>query len=112
MATKNLTSTDPEKTPELIGFDDATGSFTNIDAMDAMDFKAAYPSVNLDAEVKRAAIWILSNPAKRPTSNFARFLASWFSRSQNKFDIAKSTGQKQPTNFYEQRLAFIASQSS
>jgi hypothetical protein len=93
--------------PEKIGFDKELGTFTNIDEQCAMDFALAYPDVHLDAEVRRAAIWVKANPLTAPKSNFARFLASWLSRSQNKIDLAKATGQKAPVNFTDQRRNFI-----
>lgn len=93
-----------------IGFDLPTSTFTNLDAIAAMDFKAAYPTVDLDAEINRAAIWLIANPAKRPISNFARFLTSWLSRSQARLDQARLQGITQvtkPVNFYEQRKSFL-----
>ena len=93
--------------PASIGFDAATGTFTNIDAQCALDFTLAYPDVHLDAEIKRAAIWILSNPAKAPTGNYARFLASWLSGSQDKIGIVQPGRHFPPRNQTEQRRNFI-----
>lgn len=90
-----------------IGFDLTAGKFTNLDAQSAMDLKAAYPSVNLDAAVNRAAIWIVANPGKRPVSKFGRFLTSWLGREQNRIDMLHAVGGKPQANFMDQRKAFL-----
>ncbi len=40
----------------------------------------AYPCVDLDAAIKRASAWCLSNPGKRPKRNFTKFLNGWIGR--------------------------------
>jgi hypothetical protein len=92
-----------------VGFDLMTGQFTNLEQQ-AMDLRAAYPSVSLDAEVNRAAIWIVANPAKRPVKNFGRFLASWLGRAQERIDMEKRAGivpQARGGNYTEQKAAFV-----
>jgi hypothetical protein len=44
---------------------------------------AAYPSCDLDTELKKAAAWIVSNPNLAPKSQFGRFLNMWLSKQQN-----------------------------
>lgn len=66
-----------------IGFDLMAGKFTNIGWHALLPaLKASAPSVNLDAAVNRAAIWLVANPAKRPAGNHAPFLSAWFAREQ------------------------------
>lgn len=89
-----------------IGFELETGKFTNIEQQ-AMDLKAGYPGIDLDASVNRAAIWIVANPTKRPTSNYGRFLTSWLGRDQKRLEIALATGQAPPKNFTDQKRDFI-----
>jgi hypothetical protein len=75
-----------EGAAKKIGFDFATCQFTNLDAF-ALEFKRAYPSIqNLDAEISRAAIWIVANPSKRPKLH-GRFLTAWLTRAEK--DTAK-----------------------
>ena len=46
-------------------------------------WRSAYPSVEIDGELRRAAAWILSNPSDAPKTQFGRFLNAWLSRNQN-----------------------------
>jgi hypothetical protein len=44
---------------------------------------AAYGAVDLEAELKRAAAWCISNPQLAPKSQMGRFLNTWLTRQQN-----------------------------
>ena len=50
-------------------------------------WRAAYGSVDIDSELKKAAAWIVSNPMKAPKNQLGRFLNTWFSRTQNTLSI-------------------------
>ena len=50
-------------------------------------WSSAYPSVDIPAELLKAAAWILSNPTLAPKSQFSRFLLTWFSRTQDRSSI-------------------------
>lgn len=50
-------------------------------------WKAAYGSCDVEAELKKAAAWIVSNPHLAPKSQFGRFLNTWLSRTQNASSI-------------------------
>jgi hypothetical protein len=43
----------------------------------------AYPAVDIDRELARAAAWCVSNPAKGRKSNYLRFLTGWLQRAQD-----------------------------
>ncbi|WP_066570684.1 YdaU family protein [Burkholderia sp. ABCPW 14] len=43
----------------------------------------AYPAVNIDGELAKAAAWIIANPANRK-SNYARFLTNWLAKAQDR----------------------------
>lgn len=43
----------------------------------------AYPAIDLDVELAKAFAWMLANP-KNVKSNWERFLAAWFTRSQDR----------------------------
>ena len=47
----------------------------------------AYPGVDIPTELNKAAAWIMSNPTLAPKSQFARFLLTWFSRTQDRLSI-------------------------
>lgn len=44
---------------------------------------AAYGALDLDAELKKAAAWCVSNPHLSPKSQFGRFLNTWLAKGQN-----------------------------
>jgi len=44
---------------------------------------AAYPAIDINRELQKAAAWVESNP-KNKKSNWERFLNSWLSRAQDK----------------------------
>lgn len=43
----------------------------------------AYPALDLDIELSKAAVWLHANP-KNKKSNYERFLANWFTRAQDR----------------------------
>ena len=57
-------------------------SFQNINGQ-ITAWVSAYPAVDVHAEIKKAAVWLMANP-KNKKSNYARFLTSWISRAQDK----------------------------
>jgi hypothetical protein len=56
-----------------IAFDLKTGEFTNVDAYKAMVLADLCPSLSIDAEMNRAALWLLCNPNRRPDGAFGLF---------------------------------------
>ena len=73
------------KTPlasnEKISFS-ADGHWENISHAQRTAWERAYPALSLDAELARAASWILANPKNRK-KNYARYLTNWLSRAQD-----------------------------
>lgn len=47
----------------------------------------AYPAVDIQSELNKAAAWIISNPTMAPRTQFSRFLLTWFSRTQDRSSI-------------------------
>jgi hypothetical protein len=47
-------------------------------------WQRAYPAVDIEQELARAAAWLNENPTRRPRSNYGRFLTCWLSRSQDR----------------------------
>jgi hypothetical protein len=46
-------------------------------------FREAYPSVDIDKELREAAVWIVTHPVEAPKSKYGAFLATWFKKHQN-----------------------------
>ena len=46
-------------------------------------WRKAYPAVEIESEVAKAAAWVMANPKNRK-SNYARFLTGWLSRAQDR----------------------------
>jgi hypothetical protein len=58
---------------------------------------AAYGSVDIESELKKAAAWIVSNPHLSPKNQFGRFLNTWLARGQNQSSIRSiPTRSEQP----------------
>lgn len=61
---------------------DANGTWTGISAAQRSAWEKAYPALSLDAELSKAAAWVIANP-KNKKSNYARFLTNWLCRAQD-----------------------------
>lgn len=66
-----------------IAFDEAAGKWLDVDPAEVALWKAAYPAIDVDAEMLKAAAWLKANPKNRK-SNYAKFLTGWFSRTQDR----------------------------
>lgn len=44
-------------------------------------WKEAYPTVDIESEMSRMRVWIISNPRKAQKKNWLRFCSAWLSRS-------------------------------
>ena len=63
------------------------GRWTGITQEQMEAWKAAYGMVDIEAELKRAAAWIVSNPHLAPKSQLGRFLNTWFAKGQDRASI-------------------------
>lgn len=63
------------------------GEWTGVTEQLKKAWSLAYPAVDIDQEMNRAAAWIMSNPQQAPTRQFSRFLLTWFSRTQDRLSI-------------------------
>ena len=69
---------------------DASASTTHLVEFDGIDFKVsaplitkwvqAFPSVNVDLEIERAAVWAIANPS-RAKKDWRRFLNNWLAKA-------------------------------
>lgn len=68
-----------------LGF--TNGKWTGITEEQIAAWKEAYGLCDVEAELKKASAWIVSNPSQAPKSNYSRFLNAWLSRQQNVLSI-------------------------
>ena len=71
------------KQAQPVTFDPATGAFFGLNGDHFGRWARAYPAVDVEAEVLRAAAWVEANPANRK-SNYLRFITNWLSRAQDR----------------------------
>jgi hypothetical protein len=57
---------------------------------------AAYGSVDIEAEIKKAAAWIVSNPHLAPKNQYGRFINTWLARTQNQSSIRSIPTRSEP----------------
>ena len=66
-----------------VQFDFTNRIWTGITEEDLKQWKAAFPAVDIETELKSAAQWAFDNPNKKK-KNWRRFLTNWFCRRQEK----------------------------
>jgi hypothetical protein len=56
----------------------------DVAAEDLVEWKTAFPSIDIEAECRKALVWTKANPARRKTARgMPAFLVGWFGRTQN-----------------------------
>lgn len=54
-----------------------------VSASEVAEFRKAYPRVDVEAELRKARVWCMSNPANRKTRRgVTRFMNNWLSRAE------------------------------
>jgi hypothetical protein len=66
-----------------VQFSFETGKFRGISDEHVSRWCDAYPALEIETELAKAAAWLQANPAKRK-KNYQRFLVNWLSRSQER----------------------------
>ena len=77
-----------------VGF--VNGRWTGVTSEQLEAWKAAYGAVDIEAELKKAAAWIVSNPHLAPKSQPGRFLNTWLARAQNTGAIRSIPTRSEP----------------
>jgi hypothetical protein len=72
------------------------GKWEGITAQTLEAWSLAYPAVEIQAELNKAAAWIISNPTMAPRTQFSRFLLTWFSRTQDRSAIRSIPTRNEP----------------
>ena len=75
---------------DKIAYDSASHAFIGITVDWLNRARAAYPSINVEREIKQAALWLEQNPPKK---RHGRFLVNWLTRAS-----ARAQELKQRTN--------------
>ena len=79
----NRTRRNAPKSVGAIAFDANAIRFVGITPEQMAAWERAFPAVSIEAETARAAAWLNANPKNRK-ANYARFLANWLSRVQDR----------------------------
>jgi len=103
----------PKKTPEekqddhiwgkpryKVQFDSRRSEWLGISEDMKAKWKKAFPAVDIDLQLDRAAVWMAANPAKRK-DNYQRFLNNWLSSRQEKG--GDRGGTESPQQFTQRR---------
>lgn len=91
---KEKKAKEPSKT-KRIGYDWDARSFVGVTAQDIESWSEAFPALNIEQQLKRAAVWQHENPENRK-SNYPKFLFNWFNREQNSARPNRSAGSNRP----------------
>ncbi len=76
---KNHTQLNQKECGSAFVFPTKSGEWTLLPS-DLEEYRATYPSIDIDAEMRKARLWCSTNPGKRKTtSGMPRFLANWLS---------------------------------
>lgn len=79
----NTAPNDKNHTEPKIYFDFEKREWINTKDKDLIFWKTTYPACNIEAELRKMADWLISNPKKRK-KNYRRFITNWLSRTQDK----------------------------
>jgi uncharacterized protein YdaU (DUF1376 family) len=76
------TKTTPKPSPK-IEFDFESGKFQHIHPSHLKAWREAYPAVEVNGELARAAAWLISNPKQRK-SDYLKFINNWLVKTQDR----------------------------
>lgn len=80
---------EPPRKP--ITFDFEAGNFVDLDGYRFGRIQEAFPAIDVQAQVARAALWLVAHPKNRK-SNYLAFLTNWMSRAQDRAPPISDTG--------------------
>jgi uncharacterized protein YgbK (DUF1537 family) len=83
------------------------GRWTGVTEDQMSAWRDAFPAVDIDAELKKMAAWIVSNPMMAPKSQIGRFVNSWLTKSQNQASLRSiPTERDRPTEVKRKLCAY------
>ena len=59
-------------------------------------WREAYGAVDIEAELRKASAWIVSNPHLAPKNQYGRFINTWLARTQNQSSIRSIPTRSDP----------------
>ena len=59
-------------------------------------WREAYGAVDIEAELRKASAWIVSNPHLAPKNQYGRFINTWLARTQNQSSIRSIPTRNDP----------------
>ena len=65
-------------------FSSSSGKFEGITEKDKVEWKIAYPAIDMERETIKAEQWLKANPSKAKKKLWRKFLFGWFSRANDK----------------------------
>jgi uncharacterized protein YdaU (DUF1376 family) len=71
------------RTAPRIAYDPLASRIVGIDEATKRLWQEAFPSVDIDSDVRRMEVWLKANPSKRPRSGYESFMVKWFTKHQN-----------------------------
>jgi hypothetical protein len=87
------------ETEESISYDENEKCFKNISPERMIQWEEAFPAVDIELDLKNAALWVVDNPTKKKTQ-WGRFLTNWFRRTQERGGNKGSTAAPKKTKLY------------
>lgn len=68
------------------------------------NWKEAYPAIDVESEISKAAAWLVANP-KNKKKQYARFLNGWLSRAQDRAPRVQVVKNETPEEFTRRMTA-------
>jgi hypothetical protein len=65
-----------------VEYDSNNKRLRNITPKDIQLWKKTYPLLDIEGQLRKMETWLDANPAKRPRSNYKRFIVSWLAREK------------------------------
>lgn len=93
---KNVKNDKNEKKRKILLADNY--NFENISDSEKKQWSEAYPAIDIENQILRAATWLKANP-KNKKKDYERFLVNWLSRAQDR--APKIVNGKKPRNPFE-----------
>jgi hypothetical protein len=81
------------------------GRWVGISEEQMSAWSEAFPGVEIDAELKKMAAWVVSNPMMAPKSQLGRFVNSWLTKTQNQASL-RSIPTVRPAEIKQKHCAY------
>jgi urease accessory protein UreF len=73
------------------------GKWVGVTEQQLEAWREAFPAADIEAELRKMAAWIVSNPASAPKSQLGRFVNAWLTKCQNQASLRLiPTGRADP----------------